>query len=38
MVKVGVKPEVNALAALLVLLSLALVIVSQLMLKEKKIA
>lgn len=37
MVKVGVKPEVNALAALLVLLSLALVIVSQLMLKEKKI-
>ena len=38
MVKVGVKPEVNALAALLVLLSLALVIVSQLMLKEKKLA
>jgi spermidine/putrescine transport system permease protein len=37
MVKVGVKPEVNALAALLVMLSLALVIVSQLMLKEKKI-
>jgi len=36
MVKVGVKPEVNALAALLVLLSLALVIVTQLMLKEKK--
>ncbi len=36
MVKVGVKPEVNALAALLVVLSLALVIVSQLMLKEKK--
>ena len=36
MVKVGVKPEVNALAALLVLLSLALVIVSQLILKEKK--
>ena len=37
MVKVGVKPEVNALAALLVLLSLALVIVSQLILKEKRI-
>lgn len=35
MVKVGVKPEVNALATLLVLLSLVLVIASQLLLKEK---
>lgn len=34
MVKVGVKPEVNALATLLVLLSLTLVIASQLFLKE----
>ena len=36
MVKVGVKPEVNALATLLVLISLILVIVSQIMLKENK--
>lgn len=36
MVKVGVKPEVNALATLLVLISLILVIISQLMLKENK--
>jgi spermidine/putrescine transport system permease protein len=36
MVKVGVKPEVNALATLMVLLSLLLVIVSQIILKEKK--
>jgi spermidine/putrescine transport system permease protein len=36
MVKVGVKPEVNALATLLVLISLVLVITSQLFLKENK--
>lgn len=36
MVKVGVKPEVNALATLMVLLSLLLVVASQIMLKEKK--
>lgn len=36
MVKVGVKPEVNALATLMVLLSLILVIFSQTLLKEKK--
>ncbi len=35
MVKVGVKPEVNALATILVLISLVLVFVSQLFLKEK---
>lgn len=35
MVKVGVKPEVNALATLLVALSLILVVLSQLLLKEK---
>jgi len=35
MVKVGVKPEVNALATLLVLLSLVPVVASQRMLKEK---
>ncbi len=35
MVKVGVKPEVNALAALLVLLSLVMVLISQILLKEK---
>lgn len=35
MVKVGVKPEVNALATILVLTSLILVLVSQLFLKEK---
>ena len=35
MVKVGVKPEVNALATLLVLLSLLLVIISQILLKER---
>jgi spermidine/putrescine transport system permease protein len=37
MVKVGVKPEVNALAAIMVGLSLVLVLLSQLLLKEKKI-
>lgn len=36
MVKVGVKPEVNALATLLVLISLILVIISQLILKENR--
>ena len=36
MVKVGVKPEVNALATIMVGLSLILVIVSQLLLKENK--
>lgn len=35
MVKVGVKPEVNALATIMVALSLALVILSHLLLKEK---
>jgi spermidine/putrescine transport system permease protein len=35
MVKVGVKPEVNALATLLILLSLLLVLISQLLLKER---
>jgi len=35
MVRLGVKPEVNALATLLVLLSLVLVVVSQIMLKER---
>ncbi len=35
MVKVGVKPEVNALATIMVVLSLALVLISQLFLKEK---
>lgn len=35
MVKVGVKPEVNALAAIMVGLSLVLVLLSQLLLKEK---
>lgn len=35
MVKVGVKPEVNAMATLLVLLSLVLVVVTQLLLKER---
>ena len=36
MVKVGVKPEVNALATLMVGLSLVLVVVSQLFLKERE--
>ena len=36
MVKVGVKPEVNALATLMVALSLIIVLISQLLLKEKK--
>jgi len=36
MVKVGVKPEVNALATIMVGLSLLLVLLSQLLLKEKK--
>lgn len=36
MVKVGVKPEVNALAAIMVGLSLVLVVVTQLLLKETK--
>lgn len=36
MVKVGVKPEVNALAALMVGLSLVLVLLSHLLIKEKK--
>jgi len=36
MVKVGVKPEVNALATIMVGLSLVLVLLSQLLLKEKK--
>lgn len=36
MVKVGVKPEVNALSALMVALSLVLVIISQLILKKEK--
>ena len=36
MVKVGVKPEVNALATIMVVLSLVLVLLSQLLLKEKK--
>lgn len=35
MVKVGVKPEVNALATLMVVLSLVLVLISQLYLKER---
>ncbi len=36
MVKVGVKPEVNALATIMVGLSLVLVLLSQLLLKEKE--
>ena len=36
MVKVGVKPEVNALATLMVALSLIIVLISQLLLKERK--
>lgn len=36
MVKVGVKPEVNALATLMVALSLVLVVISQLYLKERE--
>lgn len=36
MVKVGVKPEVNALATLMVVLSLVLVVISQLFLKERE--
>lgn len=36
MVKVGVKPEVNALATLMVGLSLALVVISQLYLRERE--
>ena len=36
MVKVGVKPEVNALATLMVGLSLVLVVISQLFLKERE--
>ncbi|HSL41638.1 MAG TPA: spermidine/putrescine ABC transporter permease PotC, partial [Desulforhopalus sp.] len=36
MVKVGVKPEVNALATIMVALSLVLVLLSQLFLKEKE--
>lgn len=36
MVKVGVKPEVNALSTLMVALSLVLVVISQLLLKEKE--
>jgi spermidine/putrescine transport system permease protein len=35
MVKVGVKPEVNALATIMVALSLVLVVISQLLVKEK---
>jgi spermidine/putrescine transport system permease protein len=35
MVKVGVKPEVNALATIMVGLSLGVVLLSQLLLKEK---
>jgi spermidine/putrescine transport system permease protein len=35
MVKVGVSPEVNALATILLMLSLALVLASQLMLRDK---
>jgi spermidine/putrescine transport system permease protein len=35
MVKVGVKPEVNALATLMVALSLVLVVISQLLVKER---
>jgi spermidine/putrescine transport system permease protein len=35
MVKVGVKPEVNALATIMVGLSLVLVLISQLLIKEK---
>jgi len=35
MVKVGVKPEVNAMATIMVLVSLILVVVSQYLLKEK---
>ncbi len=36
MVKVGVKPEVNALATLMVGLSLVLVVISQLLVKERR--
>ena len=36
MVKVGVKPEVNALATLMIGVSVVFVIISQLLLKEKK--
>lgn len=36
MVKLGVKPEVNALSTIIFILSLLIVIVSQLLLKEKK--
>ena len=36
MVRLGLKPEVNALATLLLGLSLCLLLISQLLLKEKK--
>lgn len=36
MVKVGVKPEVNALATIMVVLSLVFVLMSQILIKEKK--
>ncbi len=36
MVKVGVKPEVNAIATLMVLISVILIVASQYLLKEKK--
>src|SRR5690606_41475124 len=36
MVRLGVKPEVNALATVLFVISLVLVITSQLLLKEKR--
>ncbi|WP_413284425.1 spermidine/putrescine ABC transporter permease PotC [Vibrio sp. MA40-2] len=37
MVKVGISPEVNALATLMLIVSLALIIVSQFILRDKKI-
>jgi spermidine/putrescine transport system permease protein len=36
MVKVGVKPEVNALATVMIVLSLIFVLISQLLMKEKE--
>ncbi|VTR36068.1 spermidine/putrescine ABC transporter membrane protein [Serratia fonticola] len=36
MVKVGVSPEVNALATILLVLSLALVLTSQLLLRDRQ--
>ena len=36
MVKVGVKPEVNALATIMVLISIVLVVISQYLIKERK--